>query len=108
MSDLPPDLLRLRTLETWTALQLDRIREAIREAEIVEAAERRLRDAVPPPVPDWEAEVSAMGSTVHVGGCALHGGRVKAVGIDQARRLLVEGAEACPACRPDTALGLLD
>jgi hypothetical protein len=33
MSDLPPDLPRLRTLETYLALQLDQVRARIREQE---------------------------------------------------------------------------
>ena len=41
MSDLPPDLLRLRALETWHAMWLDRIRAAIAQAEAVEAQAAR-------------------------------------------------------------------
>lgn len=110
MSDLPPDLPRLRTLETWTAMQLDRIRAAIRVAEEAEAARRREAELLREPPPEWLAEHSPHGGpgVVHRGYCGLHGGKVKGIGIDAARRALVEGAEACSACRPDTALGLLD
>ncbi|GHH58054.1 DUF6233 domain-containing protein [Streptomyces candidus] len=110
MSDLPPDLPRLLTLETWHAMQLERIRAAIRVAEETEVSRRREEERLAQPPPEWLAEPSPAGGpgTVHCGYCGFHGGRVRGIGVDAARRALVEGAEACPACRPDTALGLLD
>ncbi|MFD3516260.1 DUF6233 domain-containing protein [Streptomyces sp. NPDC058657] len=110
MSDLPPDLPRLLTLETWHAMQLERIRAAIRVAEEAEVSRRREEELLAQPAPEWLAESSPAGGpgAVHRGDCGLHGGRVKGIGIDAARRAIVEGAEPCPACRPETALGLLD
>ncbi|MCX5202507.1 DUF6233 domain-containing protein [Streptomyces sp. NBC_00237] len=110
MSDLPPDLLRLRTLETWHVMQLERIRTAIHRAEEAELSRRREDELLREPPPEWLAEPSPHGGpgAIHRGDCGLHGGRVKGIGIDAARRAIAEGAEPCPACRPDTALGLLD
>jgi hypothetical protein len=43
-----------------------------------------------------------------VGGCWNAGSRSKGVERDQALRALAEGVDACPQCRPDTTLGILD
>ncbi|MER5916319.1 DUF6233 domain-containing protein [Streptomyces sp. NPDC001982] len=45
---------------------------------------------------------------VHVGGCWNAGKRSKGVGRGTALRSLAEGVMACPHCRPDTALGVVD
>ncbi|MFC7266736.1 hypothetical protein [Streptomyces lutosisoli] len=55
MQDLPPDLPRLRTLETWLAHTLDRVRKQIVAAEQREAERQRGIDARPP-APDWLME----------------------------------------------------
>lgn len=110
MSDLPPDLPRLRTLETWLAMTLDRVRQQIGtlEAEAAEKAARKL----PPPPPDWLIEHGiGAGRTpvrVHAGDCWDAGSRCHPVDRDTARRALAGGVEACTHCRPDTALGVLD
>lgn len=107
---LPPDLPRLRTLETWLSLALDEVRKAIaiKEQQEAEAAARR----TPPPTPDWAIEMSLTGSpqTVHIGGCRMGGtqNRTKPIARDQALRALTEGVEACQFCRPDSELGVLD
>ncbi|MFF4645005.1 DUF6233 domain-containing protein [Streptomyces sp. NPDC001389] len=110
MSDLPPDLPRLRTLETWLALTLDRVRQQIAVEETV-AAERSARQAPPPP-PDWLLEhgigAGRQPVRVHVGDCWDTRTRCKPATADVARRALAEGVEACTHCRPDTALGVLD
>lgn len=109
MSDLPPDLPRLRTLETWHVTQLDRIRAAIAAAQQREAEEQRKQP--PPPPPDWVIQhgIGQGGPplAVHVGGCGLAGGRVKPISREQALRALADGVEACQVCRPDTELGWL-
>ncbi|MBT2505135.1 hypothetical protein J7I98_04330 [Streptomyces sp. ISL-98] len=110
MYDLPPDLLRLRALETWHAMWLDRIRNAIREAEEREAGKQRAEARKPPP-PDWGVQlgigVGRPPVAVHAGGCPNSGKRWRAVNRDEARRLLaVEGVEACGMCNPDQVLGL--
>ncbi|MET9517387.1 DUF6233 domain-containing protein [Streptomyces sp. NPDC002994] len=109
MSDLPPDLPRLRTLEHWHAVQLDRIRAAITTAQQREAEEQRKRPLPPPP--DWVLQ-QGIGQggpplAVHVGGCTLAGGRPRPISREQALRALAEGIEACQVCRPDTDLGWL-
>ncbi|MFD4973147.1 DUF6233 domain-containing protein [Streptomyces sp. NPDC058424] len=111
MNDLPPDLPRLRTLETWLALSLDRVRQQIAAAERHEQ-ERQQGEQGRPPMPDWILEGGLnRGSppvAVHVGGCHMAGKRWKGVSQDVALRALIEGIDACGHCRPDAALGYLD
>ncbi|MFJ6540551.1 DUF6233 domain-containing protein [Streptomyces sp. NPDC091385] len=111
MHDLPPDLPRLRTLETWLALALDRVREAIAVKEREEEA-RRQREARRPPAPDWILDFGLTGSgapvAVHAGDCRMAGRVTKPVDREAARRALVEGVTACGHCRPEVALGFLD
>ncbi|WP_347232857.1 hypothetical protein [Streptomyces silvensis] len=49
MSDLPPDLPRLRTLRTWHAMWVERLDEAIATAEQQEVERARGRARRPPP-----------------------------------------------------------
>ncbi|MGW4822496.1 DUF6233 domain-containing protein [Streptomyces sp. NPDC004227] len=111
MNDLPPDLPRLRTLETWLAYSLDRVRQQIGDPERREQ-ERQRGEQARPPVPDWIIEQGlnrdALPVAVHVGGCHMAGKRWKSVPRDVALRALVEGVEACGHCRPDAELGYLD
>ncbi|MFI6530529.1 DUF6233 domain-containing protein [Streptomyces uncialis] len=110
MSDLPPDLPRLRTLETWLELTLREVRQRIADEERREA-ERARGAAARSPVPDWVVE-GGIGAGppvyVHIGGCHMAGPRSRGVARDQAVRALVDGVDACPQCRPDSALGVLD
>lgn len=105
---LPPDLPRLRTLETWLTLALDEVWQKVAQ---VQQQETQTRHA-PPPVPDWVVEMSLTGTPqrVHVGGCRMGGtqARTKPLARDQALRALTEGVEACGICRPDTDLGWLE
>ncbi|MFJ7998916.1 DUF6233 domain-containing protein [Streptomyces sp. NPDC096310] len=116
MSDLPPDLPRLRILETWHQVQLQRIRDAIttaernatdqRKAERQQAAQ--VRDRVKPPPADWTVEWirgTRQPLTVHVGDCYMPG-NTDPIAKDEAVRLIAGGVEPCQFCRPDTALGL--
>ncbi|WP_086560305.1 DUF6233 domain-containing protein [Streptomyces africanus] len=110
MNDLPPDLPRLRTLETWLILTLDRVRRQIADAERREEELQR-GIAARPPVPDWliERGLSGRGAVyVHVGGCWNAGKRSKGVTQEQALHALAEGVKPCPQCEPDNALGFLD
>ncbi|MFF4459443.1 DUF6233 domain-containing protein [Streptomyces mirabilis] len=109
--DLPPDLPRLRTLETWLILSLTRVQRRIADIEQREA-ERRHGQQVQPPIPDWLLEVG-IGSdkapvAVHVGGCHMAGKRVRGILRDQALRAITGGVDACSHCRPDSELGILD
>jgi hypothetical protein len=115
--DLPPDLLRLRTLETFLLLTLDEVREAIAAAERREE-ERQRGLAARPPSPDWLIETGLSGRTpayVHTGDCwnvkkkKSTTTRAKAVDRTTALHALTEGGvPACTHCRPDTALGILE
>jgi hypothetical protein len=110
VSDLPPDLPRLRTLETWLELSLARVRQQIVAAEQQAAAEAARRPPAPPP--DWLLE-HGIGAgrhpvRVHVGDCWDTRNRCHPADRDAARRALADGVEACTHCRPDTELGVLD
>ncbi|GAA0631313.1 hypothetical protein GCM10009535_03540 [Streptomyces thermocarboxydovorans] len=111
MTTLPPDLLRLRTLETYLQLLLDEVRRAIAHAEQREA-ERQHGIQTRPPAPDWLLEPglnrSAPPVQVHVGGCWNAGKRSKGISRDAALRALADGVKACGACRPDNELGFID
>jgi hypothetical protein len=110
MHDLPPDLPRLRTLETWLAHTLDRVRQQIAAAEQREA-ERRHGEQTRPPQPDWLIEQGLSGRQavyVHRGDCHMAGKRSHGVQQDQALRALAEGVDACTHCRPDSGLGFLE
>ncbi|MFJ5157019.1 DUF6233 domain-containing protein [Streptomyces sp. NPDC088353] len=111
MNDLPPDLPRLRTLETWLLLTLERVRQQIADVERREAEQRRGMEARPP-VPEWILEQGlnrdSLPVAVHVGGCHMAGKRWKGVPRDVAVRALTEGVQACGHCHPDTVLGILD
>ncbi|MFL4491598.1 DUF6233 domain-containing protein [Streptomyces sp. VTCC 41912] len=108
MNDFPPDLPRLRTLETWLAMTLARVRKAIVIAEQLEAQQQR---AAPPPPPEWVLQLSIGGEgqpiAVHVGGCRTAGRRARPISREEAMRALAEGVDPCALCRPDTELGIL-
>ncbi|GGU84338.1 hypothetical protein GCM10010260_16710 [Streptomyces filipinensis] len=107
------DMLRFarRVVEHQAARQLALMDRWIADEERREA-ERRRRLASRQAAPEWLIERGLNGSSavyVHLGGCTSAGGRSKGVGRDQAVRALTEGGvPACPLCRPDTALGLLE
>lgn len=111
MTDLPPDLPRLRTLETWLSLTLDQVRRAITAAEQREQERQQGLERRPPP-PDWLLELGlnrdAPPVQVHVGGCWNSGKRTRGISRDEALRALADGVKACGACRPDSELGYLD
>ncbi|MGW7525255.1 DUF6233 domain-containing protein [Streptomyces sp. NPDC054783] len=107
------DMLRFarRVVEHQAARQLALMDRWIADEERREA-ERQHRLAARQAAPDWLIERGLNGRTavyVHVGGCTSAGGRAKGVGRDQAVRALTEGGvAACPLCRPDTTLGILE
>ncbi|GAA2200516.1 DUF6233 domain-containing protein [Streptomyces bangladeshensis] len=107
------DMLRFarRVVEHQAARQLALMDRWIADEERREA-ERQRRLAARRNAPEWAVEHGLNGRTavyVHVGGCTGAGGRAKGVGREQAVRALTEaGVPACPLCRPDTALGILE
>ena len=111
MPDLPPDLPRLRTLETWLQLTLDEVRAAIAAAEQREA-ERQRGEERRPPARDWLLEIGLNRDSppvqVHVGGCWDSGKRTRGIDRGEALRALADGVTACGVCRPDSELGFLE
>ncbi|WP_037814508.1 DUF6233 domain-containing protein [Streptomyces sp. NRRL S-1022] len=107
------DMLRFarRVVERQAARQLALMDRWIADEERREA-ERQRRLAVRQAAPEWAIERGLNGRSavyVHVGGCTGAGGRAKGVGREQAVRALTDrGVPACPLCRPDTALGILE
>ncbi|MEU0006540.1 DUF6233 domain-containing protein [Streptomyces sp. NPDC006314] len=107
------DMLRFarRVVERQAARQLALMDRWIADEERRET-ERQRRLAVRQNVPDWLVERGLDGRNavyVHVGGCSSAGGRSKGVGREQAVRALTEaGVAACPLCRPDTVLGIIE
>ncbi|MGW2305882.1 DUF6233 domain-containing protein [Streptomyces sp. NPDC001809] len=112
MSELPPDLPRLRTLEHWLVLSLDRVRERIAEIETREAALRPVRAL--PEGPGWVLSFLREGGrpiadSIHIGDCRLAARHRKPLSREEARRALTAGGiRACDICRPDSELGILD
>ncbi|MGW3284047.1 DUF6233 domain-containing protein [Streptomyces sp. NPDC001002] len=109
--DLPDDLERPQTLRIWHSMWLDRIDRKAAYLRQRQAEEER-RQHTRPPAPDWILELSRANGNpqaVHVGDCGMTGRQPRPVGQDEARRLLtVDGVPACPICRPDSALGIVD
>jgi hypothetical protein len=109
--DLPADLPRLRTLQTWLTLQLSQVQAAIAAAEQREAERQHGIQARPAP-PDWLLEQGlnrdAPPVYVHVGGCHMAGKRSRGIDRGAALRALAAGVDACSHCRPDSELGYLD
>ncbi|MEU1275296.1 DUF6233 domain-containing protein [Streptomyces sp. NPDC005799] len=103
-------LLLLRFLERVQLRDLERTRRWIADEERREAERQRGLEARPP-APEWLLERGLSGREavyVHVGDCWNAGKRGRGITREQAVRALVDGVKACPACRPDTALGVLD
>lgn len=111
MHDLPPDLPRLRTLETWLAYTLDRVRRQIADAEQREREQQQGQQARPP-APDWLLELGLNRDSpavyVHTGGCWNASKRSRSIDRTTALRALTDGIPACGHCRPDTELGYLE
>ncbi|MYW48859.1 DUF6233 domain-containing protein [Streptomyces sp. SID161] len=116
MTDSPSrlDLLRFarRVVEQQAATALRQIDGWIAEEERRET-ERQRGERARPPAPDWLIQHGLNREhvdAVHTGGCwaAKKSGRCKPVSRDQALEALRQLVPACPHCRPDTMLGLLD
>ncbi|MFF5706609.1 DUF6233 domain-containing protein [Streptomyces sp. NPDC012794] len=68
------------------------------------------RPAAPPAerLINYGIGVGRPAARVHIGSCWDTRSRCKPATTDCARRALAEGVHGCPACRPDTALGVLE
>ncbi|MFB6775344.1 DUF6233 domain-containing protein [Streptomyces sp. NPDC056337] len=101
MTDLPPDLPRLRTLEAYLVLLLREVRAAIALAEQREKERQRGIQDRPLP-PDWLLEQGLNRDSppvqVHCGDCWNKGKRTRGISLDDARRALTEGVKACGVC----------
>ncbi|MER6345098.1 DUF6233 domain-containing protein [Streptomyces sp. NPDC001595] len=109
--DLPADLERLLTLRVWHAMWLERIDRkiaAVRQRQIEEERGRRRRPAPPEWVAAYGIGAGREPVEIHVGDCHMAGSRQRAVGREEARRLLSGGVRACVHCRPDVQLHILD
>ncbi|MFF2306040.1 DUF6233 domain-containing protein [Streptomyces sp. NPDC058128] len=112
MSELPPDLPRLRTLEHWLVLSLARVRERIAEVETREAALRPVRPR--PEGPGWGLSFLREGGrpvadSIHIGDCPMTAPHRRPLSREEARQALTAGGiRACDICRPDSELGILD
>lgn len=108
---LPPALDQLLVIRRWLELALGRVDERISALRAVEG-ERARRRPMPEP-PRWWIEygigVSRRPDRVHTGAC-----RITNRGKPAVREAIIEvlrtvpSAIACPLCRPDSELGLLD
>ncbi|MFI8535387.1 DUF6233 domain-containing protein [Streptomyces aquilus] len=112
MNDQVPSRLELLLfLERVQERDLARTRRWIAQEQRREA-ERQRGAAARPPDPDWLIEQSigrdAPPVYVHVGDCHMAGKRSKGVPRNVALRALGDGIDACPHCRPDSRLGVLD
>ncbi|MER5966797.1 DUF6233 domain-containing protein [Streptomyces sp. NPDC002057] len=112
MSELPPDLPRLRTLETWLTVSLDRVRARIAEVETREAALRPVRQRREEP--GWvlaylREQGRRVPDSVHIDDCRMAGKNIGPLTREEARQILHAGqVQACAICRPDSDLGLID
>ncbi|OEJ20796.1 hypothetical protein AR457_41710 (plasmid) [Streptomyces agglomeratus] len=110
--DLPPDLPRLRTLETFLLALLAWVRERITSLEQQAVIHEKIARQRPPA--EWTLEISINGHTpmrVHVGeGCALSGTQVRTreISRQEAIRWIGDGVEACPLCHPDSLLRIFE
>ncbi|MFJ2851294.1 MULTISPECIES: DUF6233 domain-containing protein [Streptomyces] len=117
-NDLPPDLARLRILETWAAHYLARIRARIAAVERQQSRQQPPAPTAAPPArhaagpdrartPDWglaEAGIGVPTTEIHRGDCWARGRSLVAVSAERARAELADGAQPCAVCRPDRVL----
>ncbi|MFJ6501610.1 DUF6233 domain-containing protein (plasmid) [Streptomyces virginiae] len=108
---LPPALDQLLVIRRWLELTLARVDERIAVVRAADAEKARRRP-VPEP-PQWWIEygigVGRAPERVHTGNCPMSS-RGRPATAQSVREILltVPDAVACPLCRPDTELGLLE
>ncbi|MFD3361564.1 DUF6233 domain-containing protein [Streptomyces albidoflavus] len=110
MNDRLSALLFLRRVQEQDLARTDRWIEAEQQRQ---AEEERRRERARPEPPEWVLELGIGDGSppiaVHAGDCVFLSKRRRQVSADEARRLIVDGAVgSCDACRPDTALGLVE
>ncbi|MGW3585697.1 DUF6233 domain-containing protein [Streptomyces rubiginosohelvolus] len=95
-NDLPPDQVRLRTLETWAAHYLTRIRARIAAVERQQSQQQ--------PLGPGGGRYRGPHHGDHLGDCWARGNTLVAVSAERARAELAGGAQPCAVCRPDRVL----
>ncbi|MFD3775131.1 DUF6233 domain-containing protein [Streptomyces sp. NPDC058612] len=107
---LPPALDQLLVIRRWLELTLARVDEKI---SAVRAADEERARRRPPPAPRWWIEygigVPRRPDRVHTGACPVTS-RGRPATRESVLEILrtVPSVMACPLCRPDSVLGLLD
>ncbi|MEU9304980.1 DUF6233 domain-containing protein [Streptomyces sp. NPDC048269] len=106
----PPDLARLEVVERQLHALLVEVRALIVEAR----RDQRLAETPHRPVPQtgWRIQYG-IGAVqrpvmVHAGDCSLGQSRSRPATREQATDALAQGVEACPICRADSGLGMLE
>ncbi|UXX93964.1 DUF6233 domain-containing protein [Streptomyces sp. AD2-2] len=112
MSRLAALTFTRRVVEQQARRQLAQIDGWIAD-EMRREAERERAAAARPPVSDWLLERSLDGRTpmyVHTNECwsGLKSRKPQGLTREQARQALAQSVDPCPACRPDTDLGILE
>jgi nitrile hydratase subunit alpha len=108
VNDLPPDVHRLRVIETYLQLQLDQVREALRQAEKREADERRARQRAYAEQ-HWKLQPrrGTRECVLHRGGCGQWKRQMGYLDREEVLLALEDEAiavEMCQVCRPETGL----
>jgi len=110
--DLPTDLPRLRTLETYLAMLLGDVCERIAKIEQQQkaAAPRRALPDRPEYVLSYLRERGQpVADSVHLGDCEQVSHHTRPLAREQALQAITGGGlRACEICRPDSELGVLD
>ncbi|MBM9624386.1 DUF6233 domain-containing protein [Streptomyces zhihengii] len=103
---LPPDLARLRVVETFLDLQLQAVRaESARQEGTADPVSPPTAPARPPWLVEYDISTARRPLQVHVEDCAVTGPRTRRVSQGEAQRWVVE-VGACQFCRPDALLGV--
>ncbi|MFG3499289.1 DUF6233 domain-containing protein [Streptomyces sp. NPDC047928] len=105
----PPDDERLAAIEAYLTVQLLHVKQ--QRAEKARRKEIQQRTAPPPPPPyqlQRGLDATRTPVRVHIGTCALAGKGAVSATEETARQALAQQVEACPVCRPDTELGMIE
>lgn len=112
---LPPDLVRLETLEIYLAGELRQVRDKIARLRAGVAAQPARAHTSPPGAGTsyvlsfLRVQGRPAADSVHLADCHLASQHTRQLTVEQARRALaVDGVAPCQICRPDAELGILD
>lgn len=106
VSELPPDLSRLRAIETYLQLQLRSVQQRV--AEVEQWEKTREAAARPRNLPEWTLQMDIgpvpRPVAVHHGECTVGGKRLKRISRRDAIEALGAGILPCALCRPEREL----